>query len=414
MFTLTEAMEALQGHEEFAVKHYDGLVCLDYILCFPGTFDYTKDEVQKRAYKLWEDAGRPQSDGREFWLRAEQDCQRWAWFRRNFRGVTFDSQTGKIVSLPLHKFFNIGQTDETQFHKLSSCQARIYEKLDGSMIHFFVHPHRNELQAATCRSSQTPQAQEALALAGKDRLVSERIHGIIEQGWTPVFEFVAAHNQIVVQYPRPRLVYLISRNRNTGEYCFHQGFPDVAKIYEFPFGEIHSYLDMEEFEGYVCHLDNGMLVKAKTPWYMERHRAVDSFMRPAYKLYQVVYDGIMDDLIAVAPDRFKTKLTAIYEEAQRDLLAEKLRVEELFDKCLDAVAGNRYSVADPKARKENKALRKEFVQYVQQQHTADFSLLMALYVGNDPTDKMKEKLMETYKVKYPGRIFSDLEEEAVA
>lgn len=32
-----------------------------------------EDEVRERAYLLWEEAGRPEGDGVEFWLRAEQD-----------------------------------------------------------------------------------------------------------------------------------------------------------------------------------------------------------------------------------------------------------------------------------------------------------------------------------------------------
>ncbi len=35
------------------------------------------------------------------------------------RGITFD-KTGAVVSRPLHKFFNIGEREETQPHKLLS------------------------------------------------------------------------------------------------------------------------------------------------------------------------------------------------------------------------------------------------------------------------------------------------------
>ena len=31
--------------------------------------------IREKAYLLWEEAGRPESDGVEFWLRAEQDLQ---------------------------------------------------------------------------------------------------------------------------------------------------------------------------------------------------------------------------------------------------------------------------------------------------------------------------------------------------
>jgi RNA ligase len=409
MFNLSEALEALKGHDEFAIKAYDGLVTLDYILCFPGSFDAAEAEIVARG---------------------EAQAHRDAEIRRNCRGVTFDEKTGEIVSLPLHKFFNIGQTEQTQFRHLTSCKARIYEKMDGSMIHFFVHPHRQELLASTCRSTQTPQAQESLGLAKKNQLVYGKILAIIGEGWTPVFEYVAAHNQIVVQYPRPRLVYLISRHRKTGEYKFHEGFPDTATYFEFPFQDINNYLDRKEFEGYVCHLEftedvscikakkgDKTIVKAKTPWYLERHRAVDALMRPTYKLYQVVFDGVMDDLLPTAPDRFKPKLVGIYEEAQRDLLNEQRRVEKLFDLSLAAVESvwsRTFSHGKLPERKMDRVLRKAFVEYIQQHYKSDFSLLMALYLGNDPSPTIKDRLMEGYKLKYPNRLFADLEEEAVA
>jgi T4 RnlA family RNA ligase len=402
MFTLPESYNALRHRDEFAVKQYNnGLVCLDYIVCFPGTFDSTEEEVTTHANYLAGVSGvqpelvRPQ---------AEAEVSRFAQLRRNFRGVTFDEASGQIVSLPLHKFFNLNQTAETQFHELQHLDAVIYEKLDGSMIHFFIHPKTGDLQAATCRSTETPQAQEALQIAKSDPVLTKMIEEVIVDGWTPIFEFVAAHNQIVVHYPRRRLVYLVSRNRFTGQYRFHEQFPDKASRFEFRFADIFNYLDKKEFEGYVCHLSNDMFVKAKTPWYLERHRAVDALMRPAYKLYQVVFDGIMDDLLASSPDRHKPVLQKIYEEAQRDLLNEQRRVETLFAQMME-------QDVPLSVRKADRALRKSFVEKVKREAPDDFSELMTLYSGNNPQGGIKDKLMESYRVKYPNRVLSDMDVE---
>jgi T4 RnlA family RNA ligase len=474
MFTLSQALEALNGHTEFTVKRYDGVVSIDYIVIFPGSFDATEQEIRERAYYLWDNAGRPAGDEVDFWLQAEQDCRRFATIRRNFRGVTFDEQTGEIVSLPLHKFFNVNQTPETSFEKIKHRTATIYEKLDGSMIHFFIHPQRQELQASTCRSSLTPQAQEALKLAHKQGLKGVLEKSILD-GWTPIFEYVAPNNQIVVAYPKPRLVYLISRNRHTGEYRYDwKAYPDKAQSYEFTFGDIFSQVNREEFEGYVCHLhmDDGkvMLVKAKTPWYMERHRAVDALMRPAYKLYGVVFQGVMDDLIALAADRFKPALTAIYEEAQRDLLNERLRLEAEFADLTEKLDSepvvappDKYAQLEEqvdslkRAGKKIEAIKRfqeatglgliaardyvkagiwphglvrqdeidlelsrqsrrktRFVELVQQMFPRDFNLLMTMYAGRDPGDGIKERLMEKYREKYPNKLFADLEEDSTA
>jgi len=34
-----------------------------------------EESVRERAYTLWEEAGRPESDGVEFWLKAESELQ---------------------------------------------------------------------------------------------------------------------------------------------------------------------------------------------------------------------------------------------------------------------------------------------------------------------------------------------------
>ena len=400
MFTLSESYNALRHRDEFAIKQYNGLVCLDYIVCFPGTFDSTEEEVVKHANYLAELSGVHPDSVR---LQAEAEVARFAQLRRNFRGVTFDEVSGQIASLPLHKFFNLNQTAETQFHDLQHLDAVIYEKLDGSMIHFFIHPKTGDLQAATCRSTETPQAQEALQIAKSDPVLTKMIEQVIVDGWTPIFEFVAEHNQIVVHYPRRRLVYLVSRNRTTGQYRFHEQFPDKASRFEFRFADIFDYLDKKEFEGYVCHLSNDMFVKAKTPWYLERHRAVDALMRPAYKLYQVVFDGIMDDLLASSPDRHKPVLQKIYEEAQRDLLNEQRRLQLLFDQIMGDVPLS--------ARKADHKFRKFFVEVLKHEAPDDFSELMILYDGGNVQVPIKEKLMESYRVKYPNRVLSEMEAE---
>lgn len=466
MFNLNTALEALNGHDEFVVKRYDDLVVLDYIVVFPGSFHALEDEIRYRAYILWERAGGPCHQTDKFWHQAEKDCQKFAWMRRNFRGVTFSEKTGELISLPLHKFFNVNQTAETHFDLHKHRKATIYEKLDGSMIHFFKHPD-GRLLASTCRSAQTPQAQEALALAKSNLFVQNLIEDEIAKGFTPIFEFVAAHNQIVVQYPAPRLVYLVSRSRTDGEYKFDDRFPDRANSFQFAFADIFSHLDKTEFEGYVCHLDNSdgspIFMKAKTPWYLERHRAVDALMRPAYKLYQIVYDGVMDDLISLAVETYKPALMKIYQEAQSDLLQYKLRVEKEFDDVMSkefsgAVAKIESSMQNPFAQLEervaslkadgkkldaikeiraatdlsmaqakdyydlgkwpdgfvqtgldDKQKQAIFADLVKKEYPEDFELIMKLYSGSDPTKAIQDRLMEVYRVKYPEKLFANLD-----
>jgi len=224
----------------------------------------------------------------------------------------------------------------------------------------------------------------------------------VRRGCTPIFEFVAPHNQIVVEYPRPRLVYLHSRCRATGEYSYYPRYPDAAQQYDFAFADLFGHLDKEEFEGYVVVLENGLWVKAKCNWYLERHRAVDALMRPAYRLYEVVFDDLMDDLIAKAPDRHKEKLREIYTEAQLDLLHETKRVRETAASIM-LVAG----VGDPPPDK----LRKDYAWFAKNEYPQIFGSLMTAFDKRSVEEGIKTRLLEGYKLKYPNRLFADLSDD---
>jgi hypothetical protein len=104
MFTLEEACESIQGRKEFVVKETTDTICFDYVIITDDSFD---------------------------------DPQ-YGWIRRNFRGITFCKNTGKLLSLPFHKCQNVNQNEESQFHLHQHKKASIYEKLDGSMIHFYM------------------------------------------------------------------------------------------------------------------------------------------------------------------------------------------------------------------------------------------------------------------------------------
>jgi T4 RnlA family RNA ligase len=365
MFNLDQALEAAGGRDEFVVKRYEGLVSFNYVFQLPDSFDG---------------------------------------IRENFRGVTFDESTGEIVSLPLHKFYNVNQRAHTQWHLLKDLRGQVYEKLDGSMVHFF--EHRKQLRCSTRMSAHTPHAQNAYKLAEENKLI-DLIWEEVKEGYTPIFEYVAPNFPIVIMYSKPRLVYLHSRNRTTGEYRYMDAYPDKAQRFPICFSEIMEHLDKEMFEGYVCVLENGLWVKLKCDWYLKRHGAVDALLKPGYRLYEMVYDGVMDDVIAKAAEAFQPALLKIYKEAQVDFMEEKKRLLALGKDLGEMVLAG---VKKPDPFK----LRKDYAMYASEDHRADFSLLMKVFENDhDGLDKeIKIRLLEGYKEKYPNQLFMNLEADA--
>jgi RNA ligase len=357
--TLEESLKTLEGRSEFAIKKYgegnDRLVCLNYLVTLPDSFEGIRSE---------------------------------------FRGIIFDGKTGEVVSRPFHKYFNINQKEETQYHLIKDMKATVYEKVDGSMIHFFMEPCSNarwmwRIVGSTRMSYETPQAQAATLMAWNNKEVWGLISDNIKNGYTPMFEFVGPENQIVVAYPKRRLVYLHSRHLETGKYWFDERFPDKATRYEIDFGDIFNHIDKEEFEGYVCQLENGMWVKVKGKWYQDRHRAVDDLMRPAYKMYEKALNNELDDVYACAPDRYKPILQDIMEEAARDFSAMRGLLFRVHKECLEEAWTKD---------------RKGFVMRAKAQYPDLFSGLMTVYDNKEPTEYITKRLMSRYTVEKASRL----------
>jgi hypothetical protein len=41
----------------------------------PDNLDVSEDDIRQLAYRKWEEAGRPDGDGTEFWLQAERELK---------------------------------------------------------------------------------------------------------------------------------------------------------------------------------------------------------------------------------------------------------------------------------------------------------------------------------------------------
>lgn len=358
MFTLNQAFEALEGRQEFVIKELEDTIAFDYVV--------VKDDTFSDPY--------------------------YGWIRRNFRGITFCKHTGDLLSLPFHKFYNINQNVDSQYSDHKNKRASIYEKVDGSMIHFYKKTN-GELVASTCRSPESLQAKEAIVFANTDKLLLHYINESIENGCTPCFEWVAPHNQIVVHYKQPRLIYLMSRKKNSGEYLFEDKYGDKVKKFDISFSSILSHTDVKDFEGYVCYLEDGNVFKIKTPWYLERHRSVDLLTRPKYKIYECALNNILDDIIALSPDGHKEVFREVDREVKDDFLSAKLKIEKEFDNLVSIMGDN----LAPDYRK-NFAL--------EARKSGNFACMMQLLSGKSPDSLIKKELMKVYVQKYPMKVMS--------
>jgi RNA ligase len=212
-------------------------------------------------------------------------------FERECRGITF-YEDGAIAARTLHKFFNIGERAETQPDAIKWQEVtRVMEKRDGSMVTPVLLDNGN-VKFKTKKSFSTKEA----ALADDLCSATERytwVKGLLLNGLTPTFEVTSPRYPIVICYEKDELTLLHIRSNCTGRYLsedelqqMEPPFPIVTNLISDFYGDglpakLVSWDKLKEaaetregIEGWVIQFESGEMVKLKTTWYNQLHRAV--------------------------------------------------------------------------------------------------------------------------------------------
>ena len=221
--------------------------------------------------------------------------------RLECRGIKFDA-AGNILARPLHKFFNVGERDDTQPHVLPFHEPHtVMEKMDGSMIHPAVI--NGEVVFMT-RAGRTEHARKA------ERHLTRELNiafGTIAGKATPIFEWTAPDNRIVVPYAESRLTLLAVRVNETGLYYPNNILHDWAADFGVHAAPIHITPNnaadfiaharaLKGMEGFVVRWRNGFTVKAKGEDYVLKHKAKESILQEKNVL-ALVLRGELDDVL---------------------------------------------------------------------------------------------------------------------
>lgn len=268
---IDDVLPHVTGRQDFVVAHKEGYTVIDYVYALPDTFDHP----------------------------ARIEC----------RGIKF-APDGTILARPFHKFFNVGERPNTQPHLLDFSQPHtVMEKLDGSMIHPAIIGGEVVFMTRMGRTDHAKRAERHL-----DERLAERCKLNLHFGWTPIFEWTAPDNRIVVPYRESRLTLLAMRGTKAGEYAdddMLQRFAadmGVAVVPLHPLG-LDTAADfitharaVRGMEGFVVRFDNGLMVKAKGEDYVLKHKAKESVLQEKNVLQLVLRDELDDVLPLLEPE----------------------------------------------------------------------------------------------------------------
>ena len=195
----------------------------------------------------------------------------WNYHTRLARGAVLD-ESGTIISRPFAKFFNLDEREEVYFKNLPKELPEVAEKLDGSLVIVFQHPKTGRWTATTRRSWNNVQTRATAKWleANSNRLVA---------GYTYNFELVAPWNKVVVSYTKERLVLtgMVDAYGIDSSYAEVEAFGKEHNLETVPFKirriDLIDPDDIDENqEGFVARYSNGVRVKIKGNWYLEKHK----------------------------------------------------------------------------------------------------------------------------------------------
>lgn len=262
---INDVLPHIEGRIDFVVAHKDGYSVIDYVFAGADTFAHP----------------------------ARIEC----------RGLKF-APDGRIMARPLHKFFNLGERPETAPAVVDFSKPHtIMDKLDGSMIHPAIVDGEVVFMTRMGRTDVARKAERHLT--DKVRRWSQCLS---ERGFTPIFEWTAPDNRIVVRYEDSALTLLAVRNTVDGEYWNRTDCRDLAHDMGLPavrhqvpqHANAIAFLDyargIQGAEGFVVRFDDGMWVKAKGEDYVLKHRAKDGIGLEK-NLLALVMAGGLDDVL---------------------------------------------------------------------------------------------------------------------
>lgn len=208
------------------------------------------------------------------------------------RGIAFDA-AGKVVSRPLHKFFNMGEKEWLAPDKLLARDdiAAIYEKLDGSMLATAWVDGGLRWRSKKSFGSDVVKLTTAFLDLPKNENIKAFSHKVASGGMTAIFELTHPEAQIVVAQDRAALRLLHVRDNVTGQYVMldqDHAIHDLIADHAVPLAPrfdglslenaLASLENMEGREGYVIQFKNGDMLKVKCPWYLRLHHSI-TFLR---------------------------------------------------------------------------------------------------------------------------------------
>lgn len=260
------------------------------------------------------------------------DDEHIAKIRRECRGLLFNKD-GSLLSRRLHKFFNMGEREETMPENIDFTKPHtILDKEDGSMVSPFMDPAEHIHWAFETSMGYTQRVFWGTMFGWTDvgnaaaefvRASNFDYDGLaracISDGWTPVFEWCSPKSRVVLHHNQQKMVLLQIRHNISGVYKTRREVEEIAEQFGVPivkaFGSVtedprqfmNRVHEETDIEGYVVMFDSGHAVKLKTSWYLRFHKAKENLVWEK-DVWSLILSGDTDDVMPVLMEQDRDRL----------------------------------------------------------------------------------------------------------
>lgn len=238
------------------------------------------------------------------------------------RGLVLEKGTWNVVRYGFNRFFNLG---EEPADKIDFASATATSKEDGTLI--FLYYYDSEWHIGTRGTFDADEAElESAGFKNFRELFDEVLAAYPDFNWdrlnprcTYCMELCSVFNKVVIDYPEPRLFYILTRDNETFEELECDiGIPKPA-YYVLDNEEDYKAL-VESFgtnhEGIVIKDKDNHRVKLKTLAYFELHRMVQNHKIDEAAALSMILTGEDKELLAYFPELsdFFQKVGMQYDE----------------------------------------------------------------------------------------------------
>lgn len=224
----------------------------------------------------------------------------------NCRGTMFlvDKETDKaqLISLPMEKFFSLGEggAEDSKF-KISDAKYA-YLKEDGSLITSYICPFEKIVKFKS-KNMPTYLNYEIVFKSVPTELIKE-IESLYNDFVCVDLELTTPENRVMIEYASYNVHVLKARSLLTGSYVdirsdeFKHQYPNIAEhlVKEVPVSSVD--INRKDIEGYVLEMPNGNMMKLKTIPYLSIVAviSIQDRSKEAEYLYKAALDEVLDEV----------------------------------------------------------------------------------------------------------------------